>query len=216
MPDALSSVGIPCRATAVASTSVGTLRLSRSSCLRAPLHGRSPMPAPPRLITASTASNVPSSMRPAGGSQPRSSGAAGARRTSRRTSWPACRRSATRAVPIRPDEPATTTRTGQIFSEPGPSRESGPGWVRTPPAPTRGGLQAQVGLEGAFLEPGLDRAHEPAGVGAVDDPVVVGERQVADRADGDHVVPVGAGDHRGLLGDLAGAEDGDLRLVDDR
>ena len=64
-----------------------------------------------RLTTASTPSKVPSSIRPAGGSQPRSSGAAGARRTSRSTSCPAARRWATRAVPIKPDEPATRTRT---------------------------------------------------------------------------------------------------------
>ena len=42
---------------------MGTLRLSRISCLRAPLHGRSPMPTPPSPTTASTPSNVPGSMR---------------------------------------------------------------------------------------------------------------------------------------------------------
>ena len=100
-----------------ASTSVGTLRLSRINCLRAPLHGRSPMPTPPSPTTASTPSNVPGSIRPAGGSQPRSSGAAGVRRTRRSTSCPAARRWATRAVPIRPDEPEMTTRTEKILAE---------------------------------------------------------------------------------------------------
>ena len=38
---------------------MGTLRLSRMRCLRAPLHGRSPMPTPPRFTTASAPSNVP-------------------------------------------------------------------------------------------------------------------------------------------------------------
>ena len=62
----------------------------------------------------------------------------------------------------------------------------------------------------------LDRAEEAGGVGAVDDAVVVGQRQVHHRPDGDRLAEVGVVDHDRPLDDRAGAEDADLRLVDDR
>src|SRR6478609_8583820 len=77
-------------------------------------------------------------------------------------------------------------------------------------------MQATSGLELALFEPGLHRAEEPSGVGPVDDAVVVGQREVHHRADRDGLAAVGVGDDDGPLDDRAGAEDGDLRLVDDR
>ena len=76
--------------------------------------------------------------------------------------------------------------------------------------------QTQVRLEGAFLEPLLDGAEEARGVRAVDDAVVVGERQVDHRADRDRLATVGVLDDDRTLDDRTGAEDGDLRHVDDR
>ena len=57
----------------------------------------------------------------------------------------------------------------------------------------------------------LDVGHELVGDRAVDQAVIVAERQVAPQADADHVV-----DHHRPLLDRADAEDGHLRLVDDR
>ena len=46
--------------------------------------------------------------------------------------------------------------------------------------------------------------------------MVVGEREVDHRAHRDHLAEGGIGDHHGPLDDRAGAQDRDLRLVDDR
>ena len=62
----------------------------------------------------------------------------------------------------------------------------------------------------------LTRDQEPGGVGAVHQPVVVGQRQVDHRPDGDDLAERRVLDHDGALDDGAGAEDADLRLVDDR
>ena len=78
------------------------------------------------------------------------------------------------------------------------------------------GSETERGLEGALLEPGLHRDQEAGGVGAVDDAVVVGQGQVDHRADRDRLAAVGVGDDDRALDDRAGAEDRDLRLVDDR
>ena len=55
------------------------------------------------------------------------------------------------------------------------------------------------------------RTQEAPGIGAVDQPVVEAEREVAHRPDRDHVV-----DDDGALLDRADAENRDLRLADDR
>src|SRR6266545_2919170 len=60
------------------------------------------------------------------------------------------------------------------------------------------------------LDPLLHVRHELIGDRAVDEPMVVAERQVAHELDGDHVVD----DHHALL-DRADTEDRDLWLVDD-
>ena len=57
--------------------------------------------------------------------------------------------------------------------------------------------------------------HELVGDGAVDEAVVVAERQVDDGADGDGVVAVFVGDDHRLLGDAADAHDGGVGLIDD-
>src|SRR5215203_231857 len=82
-----------------------------------------------------------------------------------------------------------------------------PGTGRIPSEP-------EVGLEGAVLEPRLDRGEEARGIGAVDQPVVVGQREVAHRPDRDRLAEVRVVDDHGALDDRAGAEDADLRLVD--
>ena len=57
---------------------------------------------------------------------------------------------------------------------------------------------------------------ELLGVRAVDDAVVEAQGEVGHRADGQKIVAVRRGHHFGPLLDDADAEDGDLRLVDDR
>src|SRR3990170_1457379 len=70
-------------------------------------------------------------------------------------------------------------------------------------------LKTQVPREVANLEAVLDRNEESSRVGSVDDAVIVGERQVDHRADGDRVRSV-LGDHDGLFGNDSGSEDGRL------
>src|SRR5271156_6856075 len=59
------------------------------------------------------------------------------------------------------------------------------------------------------------QGHELVGYGAVDEAVVVAEREVNDGADGDGIVAFLVGDDEGLLGDAADAHDGSVGLVDD-
>ena len=63
---------------------------------------------------------------------------------------------------------------------------------------------------------GLEVGHELARVGAVDDAVIEAKSEALDRADADEVVAVFVGDDFGFLVEAADAEDGALRLVDDR
>ena len=58
-------------------------------------------------------------------------------------------------------------------------------------------------------------SHELIRDGAVDETVVVAERQVNDGADGDGIVTIFIGDDQWLLGDSADAQDGRVRLIDD-
>ena len=57
--------------------------------------------------------------------------------------------------------------------------------------------------------------HELVGDGAVDEAVVVAEREMNDGADRDGIGAVFIGDDHGLLGDAADAHDGGVRLIDD-
>lgn len=99
----------------------------------------------------------------------------GGRRTSRTTSAPPLRRLSVSAVPMRPVEPVIATRSA-VSS-----------------------LQADLGLERAFLEPLLDREQEPGGVSTVHEPVVVGECQVDHRPHGDDLAECRVLDDDGAL-----------------
>src|ERR1019366_2557147 len=57
--------------------------------------------------------------------------------------------------------------------------------------------------------------HELVSDGAVDNAMVIAQREVNDGADGDGICAVFVGDHHGLFGDTADAHDGNVRLVDD-
>ena len=146
---------------------------------------------------------------------PRTSSAASAgRRTSRTTSWPPARSRATSAVPMRPDAPVTAIFTGPSswpvsagarrrrradargrcvpVDDRALPRQVGQRTSLRPSMSRRSRLsEAEVGLERALLEPLLDRDEEAGGVGAVDEPVVVGQRQVDHRADRDRLAAVG-------------------------
>ena len=76
--------------------------------------------------------------------------------------------------------------------------------------------QAELGLERALLETALHRDEEPGGVRAVDEPVVVGQRQVDHGPDRDHLAERRVLNDDGALDHAADAEDADLRQVDDR
>src|SRR5204862_4176605 len=65
-----------------------------------------------------------------------------------------------------------------------------------------------------FLDQLPHPEEEPVAGDAVDDAVIVRERQVHHRADDDGILAVALADHR-PLDDLAHAQDADLRLVDD-
>src|SRR5580704_2378842 len=69
---------------------------------------------------------------------------------------------------------------------------------------------------GPVFEIGLEVGHEFAGVGSVYEAVVEAEGEALDGADGDGVVAVLVGEDFGLFVETADAEDGRLRLVDDR
>ncbi len=77
------------------------------------------------------------------------------------------------------------------------------------------GSDPEVAFELRGLETGLDRTEETGRVGAVDDAVVVREREVDVRTDRDRVLAVDR-DHAGLLHDRTETEDGRLREEDDR
>src|SRR6266511_3865396 len=76
-----------------------------------------------------------------------------------------------------------------------------------------------MGLFGRFvpaLEPLAEVTQEAAGEGAVDEPVVVGEREVHDRANRDRVLAQLVLHDPGALDDRVRAENRRLRLADDR
>src|ERR1700753_1568140 len=142
------------------------MRLSRRFCLNAPDQRRCPMLMPHRLTTASTPCNAPASNSPPSGSQCSSLVFVGARRTMRNTRWSAVRSAVTQADPIRTEEPA----------------------IATVGVTMRALLEPQVALKSAFLEPMSDGGQESSGVGAVDQTVVVSQREQANRPHGDRLV----------------------------
>lgn len=115
MAEAASSVagGRSSRARAPASARVPSTRLARISALYLLVQRWLATPAPARCTQASRLStapwSAPSPASAARGSQRTSSSDLGPRRTSLMTWWPSERRLATRAVPIKPDEPVTAT-----------------------------------------------------------------------------------------------------------
>src|SRR5215469_11876926 len=200
--DSRTAGGVLAVASAPTSARVPRTRLARISSLYAAVQRRPPTLAPARWTTASRPSRAPGANPPVGasGSQAISSSLAGAWRTSLTTRWPLPRRLATRALPIRPDDPVTA-----ILS-----------------APMAGVLDAcsdrsepEFGFELTFLQPVLHGGQEAGSVGSVDEPVVVGEREVDHRADGDHLAERGVLHHHRPLHHRAGAQDRHLRLVDD-
>src|SRR5687768_11749492 len=145
------------------------------------------MGSPARLITASTSVSTPGAIWWCCGSQRCSSAVRGVRRTSRITSWPSAFRAGTSRLPMNPEAPVIA-----IFKD--PPQQGGDGG---PPAggPPRGrewwgaggpcSGESEFAVELTGLQPLPDRGEEPGGVGPVDDPVVVGQRQVDHRPDGD-------------------------------
>src|SRR5580693_408355 len=61
----------------------------------------------------------------------------------------------------------------------------------------------------------LHQSHELVSDGAVNEAVVVAEREVNDGANGDGIVAFFVGDDEGLLGNASHAHDGGVRLIDD-
>src|SRR5215467_5220090 len=108
------------------------------------------------------------------------------------TSAPEAARSAANAEPIKPDAADTMTRIT-------PSRL----------------LPAELRLERALLKPVLYRDQEPRRVGAVDQPVIISQGQVHDRAHRGDLAKIGILDDHRSLADRSRAKDADLRLIDD-
>src|SRR5215472_5923093 len=151
--------------------------LERSSRLRAGVQRPPATGAPDRWTTASSPLSA-DGLRPpslASGFQRSSASLDGGRRTSRMISAPSPRRLSASAVPMRPVEPVIATRRGV------PS------------------LETELGLERAFLQPLLNREEEPGSVGAVHEPVVIGERQVDHRPYGDDLAEFRVLDDDGAL-----------------
>src|ERR671910_845139 len=153
--------------------------------------------APATFTTASTPSSAGSSTCAVAAFQKTSSVDSGGRRTRRTTRWPLDVREPQSAVPIIPLAPRIATR-------------------MSPSCPRAPASDPQVALELPTLEPLLDRREESGGIRAVDEPVVVRQREVRHRADRDAVGTRLVGDDDGPLDDRARAEDADLWLVDDR
>ena len=85
------------------------------------------------------------------------------------------------------------------------TRSGAPGLSRGPAQGTQARPSSASKL--ALLEALLDRREEAGGVGAVDDAVVVGQRQVDHRADRDDLAELRVVDDDRALDDGAGAED---------
>ena len=77
-------------------------------------------------------------------------------------------------------------------------------------------IQGLADVFGPVFEVLVEVGHELAGVGSVDDAVIEAEGEALDPADGDGVVAVLVGEDHGFLVETADAEDGCLRLSDDR
>src|SRR5215218_2830069 len=172
------------------------------------------MGAPAKFTTASTSASTAGSMRRWWGSQRCSSTVRGVRRTSWITSCPSALSAGSSALPISPEAPVTAIFIVLLLDVPretesGPRRSAGtpiPEWLGEP----------ELALELTGLEPFAHRGEEAGGVGAVNDAVVVGQRQVDHRADRDDLAEVGVLDDDRPLHHRADTEDRHLRLVDDR
>ena len=178
-------------ATARASVVVASMREARSSRRTRPVRGQRATDEPDRLTTASARSMTIWSSRPVRGSHSEASDDGSSVRTSRVTWWPCSRRWATRAVPRKPEAPPMTTC---MPADQDPSSAS----------------------KRPVLETLLDGREEATGIGAVDDAVVVGEREVGHAAHRDALAAPVVGHDDRTLDDGADAQDRDLRLVDDR
>src|SRR3954469_26036277 len=139
-------------AIASASTRVVITRLSLSSRAHFSECGLPSVGDPARLTTTSAASTRSRSIRPAYGSQVDWSVPRASPRVKDVTACPRPSRAPRNSVPRKPDAPARRT------------------WA------TAGGTRSD--LERACLEPPLHVLQEPSGVGAVHEPVVVGQGQV--------------------------------------
>src|ERR1700722_8937012 len=88
-----------------------------------------------------------------------------------------------------------------------------PGWTGEP------ARRSSADLSADFFAPVFQslfyKGHELVGHRAIDDAMVVTQREVNDGTNCDGICTVFVGDHEGLLGDTADAHDGDVRLVDD-
>src|SRR4051794_3180941 len=197
---------------------VVSTRLVRIRCLCFSDQRRSPTPTPARLITASTSASTAGSIRRCCGSHRCSSAVRGVRRTSRMTSCPSFRRAGTSRPPISPDAPVTA-----IFKR--SSWETGDGGPPSggPPRARGGGGaggpcsgEPELALKLAAFQPLPDRRQEPRRVGAVDDPVIVGQRQVDHRPDRDDLAELRVLHDDRALHHRTDAQNGDLWLVDDR
>src|SRR5829696_2197482 len=204
-------------------------REDKISFRRDVVQGNGATAAPQRLTTTSTPSNARSSTVPRSGSQRNSLSAAGSRRTSRTTSSPSVASWFRSALPRNPDAPASNHFTcyRPPLENAGERQPISPISCHFPALFVAGertdapnGLtvrtRAELGVEVAFLESGLDGAEEPGRFSSVHKPVVVGHRQVHHVAHRDHLAELRIGDHHRTLDQRAGAEDGDLGLVDDR
>src|SRR5262245_18228624 len=163
--------GVGLAAIASASTRVVVTRLSRRLLAHFCECGLPIVGEPATLTTTSTPSRTPASRTPAAGSQVTSSGACAGWRTSRSTSSPRALSASTRWRPRNPAAPATMNRT------------------------------LSLNLEGAGLEAHLHVAQEPGGVRSVDQPLVVGEREVDHLPHRDRLAEVGIVDHDGPFDD---------------
>src|SRR5690625_6788134 len=76
--------------------------------------------------------------------------------------------------------------------------------------------ETEFGAEFAVFEPVFQLEHEPASIGAINNAVIIGQRQIHHVADGDDVIALGIGGHHRTLDDVARSQDSYLGLVDDR
>src|SRR5215218_7971041 len=99
----------------------------------------------------------------------------------------------TSALPMKPEAPAMTSFTAHSPSI-AQAVHTGSGRVTRRPGATVS-AQSERAFEGAGLQPGLHGGEEPSGVGPVDYPVVIGQRQIHHRTDRDDLAELRIRDH---------------------